>query len=351
MELVSTVRMVTPSEAFGSRGDVLVVVSVDTEEDNWVPARTGITLNNIKALPRLSRFFGALDVRATFFTTYQVATDPRAADILREIAAGGRAEIGAHLHPWNTPPVEEALSGRNTLMKNLAPGLQLAKLERLTAALGDVFGAAPTAFRAGRFGLGPAAVSALLSCGYQVDSSVTPFVSWEATDDGPTFVGAPLAVYRTDPGRDVRVSEPFGPLVEVPITCGYTRFSATRWPLVHRLLHARAVRAVHLPGVCARLGVVKRTILNPEFESVRDMLALSRGALEGGVHHLHLFFHSVALRAGLMPWVSGAADVERLYATIARYLEGLSKMVSFRFATVSEAAERQQPTLAHAVHA
>src|SRR5437867_3335887 len=124
-----------------------------------------------------------------------------------------------------------------------------------------------------------------------------------------------------------------------------------RCPPVHRLRHARAGRGVHLPGVCARLGVVKRTILNPEFESVRDMLALSRGALEGGVRRLHLFFHSVALRAGLMPWVSGAADVERIYATIARYLEGLSKMVAFRFATVSEAAERQQPTLAHAVHA
>src|SRR2546426_6854679 len=147
MELVSTVRMVTASKAFGCRGDVLVVVSVDTEEDNWVPARTGITLDNIRARPRLSRFFGALDVRATFFTTYQVATDPRAADILREIAAGGGAEIGAHLHPWNTPPVEEALSGRNTLMKNLAPGLQLAKLECLTAALGDVFGAAPKTSR------------------------------------------------------------------------------------------------------------------------------------------------------------------------------------------------------------
>src|SRR5207247_10562696 len=102
-------------------------------------------------------------------------------------------------------------------------------------------------------------------------------------------------VYLTDPGRDVRVSAPVRPLVEVPITCGYTRVSATRWPLVHRLLHARAVRAVHLPGVCARLGVVKRTILNPEFESVRDMLALSRGALEGGVDHHRLFLRSRAL--------------------------------------------------------
>src|SRR5207247_1656821 len=82
-----------------------VVAGAGEEQSGW-PGRSGITLDNIEALPRLSRFVGALDVRATFFTTYQVATDPRAADILREIAAGGRAEIGAHLHPWNTPPVE-----------------------------------------------------------------------------------------------------------------------------------------------------------------------------------------------------------------------------------------------------
>ena len=329
---------------------ILVMVSIDTEEDNWRPCRDGVTVDNVRELPRLDTLLRQLGVRATYFTTYQVALRDWAVATLQELQAGG-AEIGAHLHPWNTPPLEEPFLPRNSMLTNVPAALQLAKLECLTETLRRAIGVAPVVFRAGRYALGPETVGALVRCGYQVDSSVTPFVSWEATDDGPTFVGAPLAVYRTDPGRDVRVSEPFGPLVEVPITCGYTRFSSTRWPLVHRLLHARAVRAVHLPGVCARLGVVKRTILNPEFESVRDMLALSRGALEGGVHHLHLFFHSVALRAGLMPWVSAAADVERLYATIARYLEGLSKMVSFRFATVSEAAERQQPTLAHAVHA
>ena len=92
-----------------------------------------------------------------------------------------------------------------------------------------------------------------------------------------------------------------------------------------------------MPGILARLGVVKLTMLSPEFESVRDLLALSRGALDGGVRHLHLSFHSVVLRPGLSPWTTSAAGVDRVFATIAGYLEGLSKMASVRFATVTEA--------------
>src|SRR2546422_3439011 len=67
------------------------------------------------------------------------------------------------------------------------------------------------------------------------------------------------------------------------------------------------------------------------------MLAMSRGALEGGVRHLHLFFHSVTLRPGLSPWTCSAQDVERMYAAIDSYVEGLSRTACVRFATVSEA--------------
>ena len=35
----------------------------------------------------------------TYFTTYQVASQPWAAAILRDFHAQGQAEIGAHLHP------------------------------------------------------------------------------------------------------------------------------------------------------------------------------------------------------------------------------------------------------------
>jgi hypothetical protein len=261
---------------------------------------------------------------------------PWAVEILREIRDGGGGEIGAHLHPWNTPPVEDVFLMRNSMMKNLPAALQLAKLRELTTTLRNAFGVSPTTFRAGRYGLGTEAVCALRACGYQVDSSVTPFVSWQAVDDGPTFVGAPLNAYRIGVQRNVVEPEAGGPLVEIPLTSGYTRFSSRRWPMLHRVLHAGPLRKSRIAGLASRLGFAKLVVLSPEFLSVRDMLALSRGALAGGVRHLQMTLHSPSLCPGLTPWISTAAEVDGMYASIDRYVEGLSRMASVRCATVSE---------------
>src|SRR5882672_8010196 len=157
---------------------VTLVVSIDTEEDNWRPARTGITVDNIRELPRLQRLLERLGVRPTYFVTYQVGRDPRATEILREIREQGQAEIGAHLHPCNTPPLDEAFVPPNTMTLNLPQPLQAAKIARLTQALAESVGERPTSFRAGRWGFGRSTAAALLESGYRVDSSVTPFTSW-----------------------------------------------------------------------------------------------------------------------------------------------------------------------------
>ncbi len=320
---------------------VLLIVSIDTEEDNWHRSREDVTLHNIAALGRLGRLgrlFQRLGVRATYFTTYQVAIQDGAVETLREVCSDGSAEIGAHLHPWNTPPLAEAFVPRNSMLKNLPAELQLAKLRRLTAALEEAFEVTPRAFRAGRYGLGRETVGALLSCGYCVDSSVSPFMNLERVDDGPTFVGAPLDVYRLAPDRDVRCPTPDGPVLEVPLSYGYSRGPFTLWDPVRRLLEAAPLRWFHLAGIAARLGVVQRISLSPELASVPDMLTLSRRLLEHGVRHLHVSWHSPSLKPGLSPFAPTAADVERLYASVEAYVEGLSQITPVTFATVSEAA-------------
>ncbi|OLE30935.1 MAG: hypothetical protein AUG43_01915 [Actinobacteria bacterium 13_1_20CM_3_68_10] len=316
---------------------ILLIVSVDTEEDNWQPCRDGVTIDNIRELPRLDVLFQRLGVRATYFTTYQVAVRDWAAATLRQLRAGG-AEIGAHLHPWNTPPLDESFLPRNSMLKNLPPSLQFAKLERLTATLREAIGTPPLAFRAGRYGLGRETVPALIRCGYQVDSSVTPFVSWEAFDDGPTFVGAPLEMYRLGGGGDVRAPEPGGALIELPMSIGYSRLPFGVWGRIYRMLTARPLHALHLLGIASRLGLITRILLSPETHSVADMLTLSRRLIESGCRHLHLFFHSPSLRPGLSPFVADAPGVERFYRTIASYVENLSRLASVTFVTVSEAA-------------
>jgi hypothetical protein len=321
---------------------VLLVVSIDTEEDNWRRSRNGVTVENIAELPRLDALLRRLGVRATYFTTYQVAANPRALDILRGVRDGGHAEIGAHLHPWNTPPLDEPFAPRNSMLKNLPAKLQLAKLERLTAELEEAFGTAPAVFRAGRYGLGPETVAALVRCGYGVDSSVTPFMSWEEDDEGPTFVGAPLGAYRLDGRGDVRKPVPDGAVVEVPLSCGFNRSPFAVWGALWRV-SARALAPLRLQGVPSRFGLVRRIMLNPELASVEEMLTLSARLLGEGLRHLHVSWHSPSLRPGLSPFAATADDVQRLYASIEEYLEGLKAMTCVRSVTVSEAAALLAP--------
>jgi len=235
---------------------VTLVVSVDTEEDNWVPTRSSLTARNVLELPRLDALFRRLGgVRTTYFTTYAVVQDPEATAVMRDLAQGGLAEIGAHLHPWNTPPITEDALPRNTMLKNLEPSLQLAKLRTVTEALENALGVRPRAFRAGRYGLGPDTVPALIACGYQIDSSVTPFVSWEQCDDGPNFIGAPPHPYRLAVGSaDVRTPDANGVLLELPLSCSLSRGPLRSWGRVWDLLHTPAARRWHLPTMAARLG-------------------------------------------------------------------------------------------------
>ena len=322
---------------------VALIVSIDTEEDNWEPARGGITVENIREVPRLDRFFERVGARATYFTSYQVAITPWAAGVLRGIATAGRAEIGAHLHPWNTPPLEEAFAAHNTMTMNLAPALQLAKIRRLTDALEAALGQRPVSFRTGRWALGAATVAAMLACGYRVDSSVTPFISWQPWDDGPSHVGAPCDAYRLDGRGDPRLPVADGRLVEVPISCGYSRLPWAFWAPVHRVLAKPALKPFRLAGIAARLGVIKRIILSPETDTAADMLVLARRLIERGDKHLHLTWHSPSLRAGMSPYTPSPADVERLYGAVESFLERLSATVEVRFVTVWEAAGALAP--------
>jgi hypothetical protein len=315
---------------------VLMLVSIDTEEDNWNRSRDRITCRNIRALEYQAAFFARLGIRPTYFTSYQVACDRAAAGVLKDV--GPLGEIGAHLHPWNTPPLDEAFVPRNSMLKNLPASLQLAKLQTLTATLQRTFGVRPRAFRAGRYGLGSGTVAALERCGYHTDSSVTPFVSWEDCDDGPSFVGAPLDVYRLDSRGDVTKPAERGGIVEVPLSCGFNRAPFPVWGRVRRALDARPLRALRLAGVAARTGVCKRIVLSPELATAAEMLTLSRRLLERGIRHLHLTWHSPSLVPGLSPFAHTTRDVRNLYDSVEQYLDGLTRYASFRFATVSEAA-------------
>ena len=325
--------------------ETLVICSVDTEEDDWEPRRDGVTVNNVGQLPRLSELMGELSAPVTYFVTHAVAADGASCRVLRKLVDEGNSEIGAHLHPWNTPPLTESISPPNLMLNNLPASLQFSKLRELTDRLADALGRAPASFRAGRSGLGSSTIDAIRRCGYSIDSSVMPFYDLRGVH-GPTFVGAPNRAYCIGENGDVLAPQDAGPILEIPVSSAYSRAPFDRWDAMHRRLGSPLGRALRLRGLASRAGLFSKIALKPELESEKDMLRLSRLLIGQGVSHLQLMWHSPSLLPGTSPFVRTPEDRDRLLARIRGFIEGLRQSSPVRFVTLSQAAQslaRQSP--------
>ena len=84
-----------------------LVVSLDVEEEGLFGgyyARRGFTTRNTSGLKDLASFCG-MGIRPTLFCAHSVLSDPTSCETLTWLRDAHHAEIGAHLHHWNTPPL------------------------------------------------------------------------------------------------------------------------------------------------------------------------------------------------------------------------------------------------------
>src|SRR5688500_1073001 len=119
-----------------------LMIVVDTEEEfDWSKpfSRASTATRSITAQARAHEIYDRLGIVPTYVIDYPVATDAKAVVFLRALKESGKAEIGAHLHPWVTPPHVEEVSARNSYHCNLPPQLERAKIEALTAAIAQAF--------------------------------------------------------------------------------------------------------------------------------------------------------------------------------------------------------------------
>ncbi|WP_233503567.1 polysaccharide deacetylase family protein [Sphingomonas psychrotolerans] len=143
-------------ESFGTRFAILV----DTEEEfDWrAPfSRNPGGTTHMRAMPTAHARFVAHGAALTWLVDYPIATCSRSVEILRSLIADGRSAIGTQLHPWVNPPFEEEICIANSFAGNLPAALEEQKLAALTEVIAAAFGVPPLVYRAGRYGIGPAA--------------------------------------------------------------------------------------------------------------------------------------------------------------------------------------------------
>src|SRR5687767_57717 len=118
-----------------------LLIVVDTEEEfDWSKpfSRAATATRSIPAQARAHEIYDRLGIVPTYAIDYPVATDPAAIAFLGGLKAAGKAEIGAHLHPWVTPPYVEEVSARHSYQCNLPPELERAKIAAITDAIGEI---------------------------------------------------------------------------------------------------------------------------------------------------------------------------------------------------------------------
>ena len=289
-----------------------LVVVVDTEEEfDWSAPfsrqATGVTA--MRHIDRTQRLCEAANVAPTYVIDYPVATQKAGYESLSSWAAEGRCQIGAHLHPWVTPPFDEVVSGPNSFMCNLPPSLQRAKMQELHDAIVHNTGAVPRVFKAGRYGIGPDGLAACDELGLVVDVSVNPCMDF-SSEQGPDFSRFDSRPFWIDPSRQ---------LLEVPCTHGFVGWARRQGVWLRQA--AETFEAVKAPGMLSRSGALNRVMLSPEGNTLSEMIALTRALLADGLTMFALTFHSPSVVPGHTPYVRSEADLAAFLSTIERYFE------------------------------
>jgi hypothetical protein len=294
-----------------------LAVTIDTEEDNWSNYDSEPVLSNIGKIPELQKLFDRYGVKPNYLISYPVATDKTAISILRGIMEDGRCEIGMHLHTWNTPPFEEEKTAKNTMLSNLDKELQYRKLESLHAKIVENFRFEPLTFRSGRWGFDKTVARNIRRLGYKVDTSVSPYSSWEKYN-GPDFSErSPMPQkISIDDGRN---QEEW--ILEVPATIGFLQENFNRCNKVMKTISGTALRHFRLLGILDKLKFLNKVCLSPEPDDAEKMIGLAKSMGRNGYQVLNMFFHSTSLKHGLNHFTKTREDEVELMRRIESFLE------------------------------
>jgi len=239
----------------------LVVTVAIEADDPAVVGRTG-SYRSLDGLERFHALCRRYAVAPTYLLTWSAAGEARCVECLRAWAA--EAEVGAHLHPEEVPPIAAAERGVTTLRpRDVEPDRLREKVANLIGRVAEVVGQRPTSYRAGFLDLTPPHVAALAEQGIEADSSLGAL---EKTREGHPYLQAPLAPYVLSP-HNVCCHEPHGSVVEVPVT------SVFRRPFPRALWGAYFGAPGRVRGLLQRVGLAELLRLRPAMASAEGLVA------------------------------------------------------------------------------
>ena len=310
---------------------LLVVIHTEEEFDWGQPFdRNATGVRHMAQLHRAHELFRNHGVRPTYVIDYPIADQQDAWGHLKPWADAGEAEIGAHCHPWVSPPLDETVDRHNSYPGNLPRTLEAAKLRALTERIEANLGRRPTAYLAGRYGFGGNTAAILGELGYHTDISPAPPLNF-SDDGGPDYTHLGSAPFWFGEQRR---------LLCLPGSGAYlgalSHLGSGLAPRVHQLITRPGLRWARLPGILSRLKVLDRLRLSPEGYSFADQRTLTKALMAAGQRVFVYSFHSPSVLPGCTPYVNSDAELQRFLQRCDRYLDFFCNELGGTAPTVTE---------------
>ena len=295
------------------------LITIDTEGDDLWAQPHEITTHNARHLPRFQTLCERFGFKPTYLTNYEMAMSDAFVEFARDALSRGTAEIGMHLHAWNTPPLEPLTADDFRFQPYLIEyprSVMREKIRTLTGLLEERFQRKTVSHRAGRWAFDGRYAELLIEQGYRADCSVTPETNWRsvrgdpAGSGGSDYTGFPGRAYFLDPA-DISRPAPTGELLEVPMTVRASRlYRAAPWayriPLVRRYANRLSLG---LGWLCP----VQPTISAPLERHLAAMLDVASAVRSTGIDYVEFMLHSSELMPGGSPKFRRSEDIELLY--------------------------------------
>lgn len=306
-----------------------VVVSLDVEEEGLFSGsypRQGGGLTNIPELSRLEFLPREFGLPLTYLCDYPVLTHGPSLEVLTGMLGRVGGELGAHLHPWNTPPFPDMPWPEPVSTAVMPSDVFRAKLDTLQEVVRAFAGRPAKSFRMGRWNLFRRAMAALPQAGFLVDSSVAPL---RHVPGGPDHFLAPADPYWLRPGGadGPRLLE--APTTQVALVPGSSRAA---YSLAARL--PKGARDAVLGGFMKALTLGVNPVWMPE--ATMKLAAWTHVRRGGRV--ITLFWHSSELLPGASPHFPDRASVDAFLGKVRRFAGWLRRTFDVRGTTLGELA-------------
>jgi hypothetical protein len=305
---------------------LLVVVHTEEEFDWSAPFdRRATATSHIRTIHPMHEVFVRKGAKPTYVLDFPVASQDESIQLIRQLLMDSGTTLGAHLHPWVSPPYEEELSPYNSYPGNLPESLERAKIAMLSTQIEESFSIRPTVYLAGRYGYGPNTERILSDLGYEIDMSPAPSFNYSA-DGGPDY-----SHYNCYPFWTVDRH-----LLRIPHTSAQVGFLCRDGISRYHIEENSILASLRIPSVLARIGGVRRLRLSPEGFSLRDMCRLTKALFRSGIRVFLLTFHSPSLEAGHTPYVRSQKDVTKFKSVLDDYLTFFRDEIGGAFCTPNE---------------